>query len=73
MRETRLMTPNPNPIAADESLMHQFKNHLAVIVGFCDLLLDEIPPADQKHIDLQEMRKAAEAAMALLPRLQRTA
>jgi hypothetical protein len=63
------MTSNPNSVAADESVMHQFKNHLAVIVGFCDLLLDEIPRTDQKHIDLQEMRKAAEAAMALLPKL----
>lgn len=46
--------------------LHNVRNQLSVIVGFCDLLLGEIPEHDRKHADLLEMRKAAHAAMALL-------
>jgi hypothetical protein len=46
--------------------LHNVRNQLSVIVGFCDLLLGEIPEDDRKYGDLLEMRKAAHAAMALL-------
>ena len=46
--------------------IHNVRNHLAVIVGFCDLLLAEIPESDRKRADILEIRKAAEAALALL-------
>ncbi len=51
------------------SLTHTFKNHLAVITGFCDLLLRDLPPEDRNYGAIAEMRRAAEAALALLPRL----
>jgi len=53
----------------DGGLLHEFKNHLSVIVGFCDLLLAELPEGDPKRADLLEMHKAGRAALALLPRL----
>ncbi|MBZ5556189.1 MAG: hypothetical protein LAO77_02825 [Acidobacteriia bacterium] len=65
------MAADPHPPTEESPLLHQFKNHLAIVVGFCDLLLHEIADADPKHADVAEMRKAAEAAMALLPELSR--
>jgi len=56
-------------MADDSEAMHQLKNHLSVIIGFCDLLLREVPADDPKHADLLEMRKAGDAAMALLPQI----
>lgn len=49
--------------------LHQLKNHLSIIVGFCDLLLEDLKADDPKRVDIQEMRKAAYAALALLPDL----
>jgi hypothetical protein len=46
--------------------MHNVRNQLSVILGFCDLLLGEIPEQDRKHGDVLEMRKAANTALALL-------
>jgi hypothetical protein len=57
--------------SAELPLLHQFKNHLAIIVGFCDLLLIELPATDRNHEDIQEIKKAAEAAIALLPQLSK--
>lgn len=48
--------------------MHEFKNHLSVIVGFCDLLLGELPEGDARASVL-EIHRAALAAVALLPQL----
>ena len=53
----------------DTPLMHEFKNHLSVIIGFCDLLLSDLPEGDPKRADIVEMRKAGRSAMALLPQL----
>jgi hypothetical protein len=60
---------------ADESLgqrtnaqvLHQLKNQLAIIVGFCDLLMADAPEGEQRTGDLMEVHKAAREAMALLP------
>ena len=53
----------------DTPVMHEFKNHLAVILGFCDLLLRDVPEDDPKRADILEIRKAGQAAIALLPEL----
>ena len=47
--------------------IHQLKNHLSIIIGFCDLLLSELASDDPKREDIQEMRKAGQAALDLLP------
>ncbi|MBI4886942.1 MAG: hypothetical protein HY824_07610 [Acidobacteria bacterium] len=65
------MTPDPlGRIGSDDPLLHQFRNHLSVIVGFCDLLLDELPEGDARRADLLEMSKASHEAVALLPALR---
>ena len=53
----------------EPNLLHQFKNQLSIIVGFCDLLLADVPEDDSRHADIEEVHKAARAAMALLPEL----
>jgi len=55
------MTP-----ATESRRLHDVRNQLSIIVGFCDLLLGEIPEHDRKHADLLEISKAAQSAIALL-------
>lgn len=59
----------PANTANGERLVHEFKNHLSVIVGFCDVLLRELPDGDPKRADVSEIQKAGHAALALLPEL----
>ena len=61
----------PETPATEGELIHQFKNHLSIIVGFCDLLVAEVPPEDRHREDLLEIQKAAYAAMALVPELSK--
>ena len=50
-------------------MVHEFKNQLAVILGFCDLLLAGLPDTDPRRADIQQMHEAGQNALALLPRL----
>jgi hypothetical protein len=50
-----------------EDAMHRLKNHLAVIIGFCDLLVEESTPDDPRRADFLELQQSARAAMAVLP------
>ena len=52
-------------------VIHQLKNHIAIIVGFCDLLLTEIPEDDRRRADFLHIHKAGRDAMALLPEVER--
>lgn len=45
---------------------HALKNHIAIILGYVELLLQECAPDDPRREDLDEMHKAALAAVALL-------
>lgn len=63
--------PKDDPMPDHDELQHTFKNHLSVIVGFCDMLLLDLPPQDQTRESVEEIRKAAHAALGLVPRLQR--
>jgi hypothetical protein len=49
--------------------LHQLKNHLSIIIGFCDLLLGDLAHDDPKRVDILEMRKAGQAALDLMPDL----
>jgi hypothetical protein len=46
--------------------VHRLKNHIAIIVGFCDLLLSELSDDDRRRDDIVEIHKAAHDAMTLL-------
>jgi len=60
-----------DPHTLEPDLIHQFKNHLSIIVGFCDLLLADCDEGDPRRDDLREIQKAAYAAIALVPELSK--
>ena len=51
---------------ADRKFVHDMKNLMGVIIGYSNLLLEEMPPDDPKWRDLDEIRNACESAMVLL-------
>ena len=53
----------------DERARHDFKNQLAIIRGFAELLLADPQTGDRQRRDLEEIHKAAVSALALLDRL----
>jgi hypothetical protein len=55
-----------NSCVKEPDLIHRFRNHLAVVISFSELLLLELH--DEAHrSDVLEIHRAASAAMALLP------
>jgi hypothetical protein len=55
----------------NNQVMHELKNHLAVIVGFCDLLVSDAAADDPRTRDLLEVCRAARQAMAAIPEIAR--
>jgi hypothetical protein len=45
---------------------HTLKNYLAIILGYCDLLIGETDDDDPRRQDLLEIRRAAKGALALV-------
>jgi uncharacterized protein (DUF2342 family) len=56
---------------SNDQLVHQLKNHLAIVVGFCDLLIADTPDDDPRRADLRELFDAAREAMAVVPEVAR--
>jgi len=50
----------------DDKRRHDFTNHLGIILGFAEVLLTNMSPDDARRSDVEEIRKAATAALALL-------
>jgi hypothetical protein len=48
------------------AFVHDMTNMLGVVVGYANLLLSETPEGDPKRADIEEIRRAGEAALALL-------
>jgi PAS domain S-box-containing protein len=48
---------------------HDFNNLLTAILGYCNLMLDDVPREDPLRADLQEIRSAGERAAALTRQL----
>lgn len=51
---------------------HELKNQLAIIRGYCDLLLEDTPRDDPRHADLLEIQTAAAAALQILRQAKHT-
>jgi hypothetical protein len=47
-------------------LQHTLTNHLAIILGFSELLLQDLPAGDERRADLEEIHKAATAALQVV-------
>lgn len=45
---------------------HDMKNQMGIILGFSELLLDDMSANDARRADIEEIHKAAEKAMLLL-------
>jgi hypothetical protein len=62
--------PIRGSITLDPEAIHLLSNHLAVIVGFVELMLADAAPGDSHFNDLVEIRAAAVAAANVLTRGQ---
>jgi hypothetical protein len=51
---------------SDSEVIHKLKNHLAIIVGFADLIVAESSDDDPRRADLLEIQKAARDAIAMM-------
>lgn len=49
---------------------HDLKNQLGIVLGYSELLLQDLPEDDPQRADLEEILKAAHAAMALVEQLE---
>jgi signal transduction histidine kinase len=47
-------------------LQHALTNHLAIILGFSELLLQDLAADDPQRADLEEIHRAATAALQLV-------
>lgn len=56
---------------AGRALIHEFRNLLAVIVNYSELIADETDDPEAIRADIQEVRTAAERAIALTDKLPR--
>lgn len=55
----------------DRETLHALKNHLAIVLGFAELLLQEAAEDDARRADLTEIERSARAAMELVHQLGR--
>jgi hypothetical protein len=67
------VTPDRLPEDPGRALIHEFRNLLAVIVNYSELIADETDNAEAVKADIQEVRTAAERAIALTEKLPRSA
>ena len=51
---------------AERKFVHDMKNMLGIVIGYSNLLLDEMPEDDLRRGDVDEIRKAGDKALALL-------
>lgn len=56
----------------EPEVLHCLKNHLAIVLGYCDLLLEDFPANDPRHSDLVALRQTAQDAMSMTPQLARS-
>lgn len=53
----------------ESEVVHRLKNYLSVVLGFSDLLLQDVPDDDPRHADLMALRQAAQDAMSVTAQL----
>jgi signal transduction histidine kinase len=56
---------------ANRVLIHDFRNLMAVIVNYCELIAEETGDPEAVRTDIQEIKVAAERAIALTEKLRR--
>ena len=63
------VTGEPERLLASRELVHEFRNLLAVIVNYCELIAEETSDPEAIKNDLNEIRTAAERALALTDKI----
>lgn len=53
--------------------VHDMKNVLGVVVGYANLLLNDMPEGDPRRADVEEILRAGETALGLLESWSATA
>jgi signal transduction histidine kinase len=66
-----LSTEDANSELANRALIHDFRNLLAVIVNYSELIAEETDDPEAVRTDIAEVRTAAERAIALTDMLRR--
>ena len=67
------VSQNGEPMDPGRVLIHDFRNLLAVIVNYSELIAEETEDPAAVKTDIQEVRQAAERAIALTDKLRRPA
>lgn len=57
--------PGPAPRVIDAETEHTINNHLAVIAGYCDLLIADTPIEDRRHANLLEINRSVRALVGI--------
>jgi signal transduction histidine kinase len=60
----------PEPMDPNRVLVHDFRNLLAVIVNYCELIAAETDDPDAIKADIAEIRTAADRALELTEQLR---
>ena len=69
--ETAVSAGDEHSEEGNRVLIHDFRNLLAVIVNYCELIAEETGDPEAVRTDIQEIRVAAERAIALTEKLRR--
>ena len=69
--EAALSSGGENSGDANRVLIHDFRNLLAVIVNYCELIAEETGDADAVRADIVEIKLAAERALVMTDKLRR--
>jgi signal transduction histidine kinase len=54
------------PRRGSPEVIHALQNQISVIIGFADLLAQDLAPDDRRSADVLEIRKAARDALTLV-------
>lgn len=65
------MSENNDHMDPGRVLIHDFRNLLAVIVNYTELIGQELDDPDAIRVDVQEIRNAAERALTMIDKLPR--
>ena len=65
------MNPDGEPLDPGRVLIHDFRNLLAVIVNYSELISGELNDPEAIKADVEEIKAAAEKAIALTDKLPR--
>ena len=69
--ETAVTSGEPVKPKSMRELIHEFRNLMAVVINYCELIVDETQDPDAVKADIGEIRQAAERALILIDQLPR--